>query len=52
LAIDATKRILTADEGDAWERQAELADPVLGSEDAREGARAFAEKRPPVWRRR
>jgi enoyl-CoA hydratase len=52
LAIDATKRILTADEGDAWERQAEIADPVFASEDAREGARAFAEKRPPVWRGR
>jgi enoyl-CoA hydratase len=52
LAIDATKRILTADEGDAWERQAEIADPVFASEDAREGARAFAEKRPPVWRAR
>jgi enoyl-CoA hydratase len=52
LAIDATKRILAADEGDAWERQAEIADPVFASEDAREGARAFAEKRPPVWRGR
>jgi len=52
LAIDATKRILTADEGGAWERQAEIADPVIVSEDAREGARAFAEKRPPVWRGR
>jgi enoyl-CoA hydratase len=52
LAIAATKRILTADEGDAWERQAEIADPVFASEDAREGAQAFAEKRAPVWRGR
>jgi enoyl-CoA hydratase len=52
LAIDATKRILTADEDDAWERQAAIAGPVFASEDAREGARAFAEKRPPVWRGR
>jgi enoyl-CoA hydratase/carnithine racemase len=52
LAVDATKRILVADEAGAWERQAEIADPVFTSEDAREGARAFAEKRPPVWRGR
>jgi enoyl-CoA hydratase len=52
LAVDATKRILVADEADAWERQAEIAGPVFASEDAREGARAFAEKRPPVWRGR
>jgi enoyl-CoA hydratase len=52
LAIDATKRILVADEAGAWERQAEIADPVFVSEDAREGARAFAEKRAPVWRER
>jgi enoyl-CoA hydratase/carnithine racemase len=52
LAVDATKRILLADEADAWERQAEIAGPVFASEDAREGARAFAEKRPPVWRGR
>jgi enoyl-CoA hydratase len=24
--------------------------PVFGSEDAQEGARAFTEKRPPVWK--
>ncbi len=52
LAVAATKRILTADEAGAWERQAEIAEPVFASEDAREGARAFAEKRPPVWRGR
>ncbi len=52
LAVAATKRILAADESGAWERQAQFADPVFVSEDAREGARAFAEKRPPVWRGR
>ena len=52
LAVDATKRLLVADEGDAWERQAEIVAPVFASEDAREGAVAFAEKRAPVWRGR
>ena len=52
LAVDASKRILVADEGDAWERQAEIVAPVFASEDAREGSVAFAEKRPPVWRGR
>ena len=36
--------------GEAWQRQAEITDPVFGSQDAREGATAFAEKRDPVWR--
>jgi enoyl-CoA hydratase len=35
---------------EAWERQAEIAAPILASPDAREGARAFVEKRAPVWR--
>jgi enoyl-CoA hydratase len=56
LAITATKRILVqaADwaESDFFARQREIASPVMSSEDAREGARAFAEKRAPVWKRR
>jgi len=38
----------TVEEG--WQRQEELFRPVFDSADAREGATAFAEKRPPVWR--
>jgi enoyl-CoA hydratase len=53
LALAATKRILAEapgwPAGEAWRRQAEIAGPVFASEDAREGAVAFAEKRPPVW---
>ena len=54
LAIDATKRIVQAapdwPADEAWERQGEIAGPVFTSEDAREGATAFAAKRDPVWR--
>jgi enoyl-CoA hydratase len=52
LAVDATKRLLVADEGDAWDRQAKIVGPVFASDDAREGSVAFAEKRAPVWRGR
>ena len=32
-----------------WERQLEISGPVMVSEDAKEGAAAFKEKREPVW---
>jgi enoyl-CoA hydratase len=54
LALAATKRIIveSADWSRAEEfaRQNEIAVPVFLSADAREGAVAFADKRPPVWR--
>jgi enoyl-CoA hydratase len=53
LAVAATKRIITESRG--WSRDTRFADqikilaPVFSSNDAREGAIAFAEKRPPRW---
>jgi enoyl-CoA hydratase len=56
LAVAASKRILREtsswDPEEAWSRQGEIAGPVLTSEDAREGARAFSERRDPRWRGR
>lgn len=53
LAVAASKRIVASAGGwredEMWERQAAIAEPVAASEDAVEGARAFAEKRAPVW---
>ena len=53
LAVLATKKIVSEaggwPEGEFWERQGVIMEPVFRSEDAREGARAFAEKRPPRW---
>ena len=54
LALAATKRILREatdwPDSEFFQRQDEITGPVMDSEDAREGAQAFAEKRPPVWR--
>ena len=54
LAITASKRVMresmdcTAEE--MFDRQNTITLPVFTSADAKEGARAFAEKRVPVWR--
>jgi enoyl-CoA hydratase len=54
LAVAASKEILVKQEGwddeEFWRVQRELIEPVFASADAAEGARAFAEKRPPQWR--
>ena len=56
LAVQATKesvlRGLAVDQRTAYEIEDELAGRVFSSEDAREGPRAFADKRDPVWRGR
>ncbi len=54
LSVRMTKRIVTESADwpmdGIWARQRPLAESVIGSRDAAEGARAFAEKRAPVWR--
>jgi enoyl-CoA hydratase len=56
LAVAMTKRIIREARGwpdaDVWERQRPLTEEVLRSDDAKEGALAFTEKRNPVWRGR
>jgi enoyl-CoA hydratase len=56
LAVRATKesvlrgRLVTL--GEAYKIEQELAQLVFASEDAKEGPKAFAEKRPPEWKNR
>ncbi len=56
LALAASKRILQEQfdwpTAEMWERQGAISGPVFASEDAKEGASAFKEKREPVWRAR
>lgn len=53
LAVAATKRIITEsrawDPADQWREQMKILMPVFASNDAKEGAIAFAQKRAPNW---
>lgn len=56
LGVAAAKEVLQLGtglaDGSSWAAQRRLVGTVFDSEDAREGARAFAERRDPVWRGR
>ena len=59
LAVQASKRVAAGitdgtvpAEADAWARNDAAIARVMASQDAREGPRAFAEKRPPRWQGR
>ena len=53
LAVQATKesvlRGLAVDQREAYKIESELAGKIFSSEDAKEGPKAFAEKREPRW---
>ncbi len=53
LALRVTKELIYRERGEhdaaAWQAIRSLAAPVFTSEDAREGAAAFAARRPPEW---
>jgi enoyl-CoA hydratase len=53
LAVQATKesvlRGLAVDQKEGYRIESELAGKIFSSEDAKEGPKAFAEKRDPVW---
>lgn len=54
LAVRVSKQVMKESRGwameDRYDKQAKLIAPVFVSEDAREGAAAFAEKRAPNWK--
>jgi enoyl-CoA hydratase/carnithine racemase len=55
LGLQATKelvRLAVSDPQAAWDKQAEWQPKVFNSDDAKEGATAFIERRDPVWRGR
>lgn len=54
MSVAASKRVIIEQRdwpiAEMFDRQEPLTAPVLASKDAREGASAFAERRPPVWK--
>lgn len=56
MSVEVGKRIIREQidwtEAEMFDQQRKIAGHILGSEDAREGAAAFAEKRSPAWKGR
>ncbi|HUY86773.1 MAG TPA: crotonase/enoyl-CoA hydratase family protein [Acidimicrobiales bacterium] len=56
LSVEAIKRSVTETEGmseeDGLKKELEIGWPVFATEDSKEGSKAFAEKRPPVFKRK